>query len=196
MSGSLLIFILTSTLLVIILWTRAHLKKRNRTFHARELQRFPNFTPRLVLEGGQKVNGIAIDPEMFSFAVLAPWGVKVLSYEDLVDVEIVKNGSSLTVTDRLSQIGGAAVGGVLLGGAGLLLGGLSGRKHQIEKIHSLSLRLYLRDMDYPVHEVPLFVSEGTLANHPSVTAAARSLTEWHGRLMAILDWKRTIAAYG
>ena len=51
---------------------------------------------------------------------------------------------------------GAAVGAVLLGPFGLLLGGLSGSKRQKERVNELSLKVILADHNAPVHRVIFF----------------------------------------
>jgi hypothetical protein len=56
-------------------------------------------------------------------------------------------------TNRGGQAVGAAVGAALLGPAGLLLGGLTGSKQNIEQVDKLSLKIYTNDLINPVHEI-------------------------------------------
>ncbi len=51
-----------------------------------------------------------------------------IAWSDLNSVEIEKNGQSVQQTNRGSQVMGAAVGAVLLGPLGLLVGGVTGSK--------------------------------------------------------------------
>lgn len=62
-------------------------------------------------------------------------------YKDIIEVELVMDGEILTSTSRGSQLGGALVGGVLLGGAGAVVGGLSGKKSSKETVSQIYIKL-------------------------------------------------------
>lgn len=81
-------------------------------------------------------------------------------WSDISAVEIEKNGQSLTQTNRGSQAMGAAVGAVLLGPVGLLMGGLTGSKRQKERINELSLKILIDDRTAPVHRIVFFRMKG------------------------------------
>ena len=49
------------------------------------------------------------------------------SLKDLLQVEIIEDNVTITKTSRTSQVGGAIVGGMLAGGVGAVIGGLSGK---------------------------------------------------------------------
>src|SRR5690625_2106720 len=53
---------------------------------------------------------------------------------DIIESEVVVDSHTITKTARGSQIGGAAVGGVLLGGVGAIIGGLSGGTGSFEQV--------------------------------------------------------------
>ncbi len=96
-------------------------------------------------DGGQIVLGTAARPVEYDTS-------------RLVSVEIVKDGASISSTNRGSQVAGAALGAALLGPAGLLLGGLSGSKRSRATVHSLALKLIMDDRAQPVHTVEFFRS--------------------------------------
>ena len=148
----------------------------------------PNFQPAIIEDAGKMSIGLAIDPNSKQFALLPKkQPPKLYAFSDLVAVEVQKNGQSLETTNRGSQIAGAAVGAVLLGPLGLLVGGLSGSKKKVETVRELSLKLYLTDLRHPVTELVFFKSS---SNHKptdfAVTEAAKRLDEWYGRLRTIV----------
>lgn len=148
----------------------------------------PNFKPAVVEDAGKMSIGLAIDPNSEQFALLPKkQPPKLYAYSDLVAAEVQKNGQSLETTNRGSQIAGAAVGAVLLGPLGLLVGGLSGSKKKVETVRELSLKLYLTDLKQPVVELVFFKSR---SSHKStdfaVTEAAKRLDNWYGRLRTII----------
>src|SRR3954463_9667577 len=48
------------------------------------------------------------------------------SFDQIAAVEVQENGATVSTTNRGSQLAGAAIGGLALGGVGALIGGLSG----------------------------------------------------------------------
>lgn len=76
-----------------------------------------------------------------------------VAWSNLSGCEIERNGETVTTTNRGSQAMGAAVGAILLGPAGLLLGGLTGSKRNVQKVKELSLKVTIDDRVAPVHRI-------------------------------------------
>jgi len=153
------------------------------------LARLDDFTPVVSYTGKFGECGIALDVTRNKFAILNPLAgaeTKVFSFSDLIAVEVCKNGSSLQKTNRGSQVVGAALGAALLGPAGLLLGGLTGSKRNIEKIDKLSLKVYTNDLVNPVYEVVFHNMSGSKPDSLIVKSAMAELDAWHGRFKTIL----------
>jgi len=114
--------------------------------------------------------------------VPAKWPI---TYKQLISSEVVEDGHSLTETRRGSQIGGAIVGGVLLGGVGAVIGGLSGKKRTISEVHKVALRVTIESTAFPVIEIP-FLAIKVRRDSPLYVNAQTGATEWHGRLTALI----------
>ena len=133
---------------------------------------------------------IAIDFSQKKIAVVdqnSPGRPSVFRYSDIVAVEICRNGSSLIKTDRASQAVGAAVGAILLGPAGLLIGGLTAARTAEEEVRKLSIKIYTNDARSPVREVVLFESSPALSAEYVEQAYGSKLDEWYGRLRVIVE---------
>jgi hypothetical protein len=132
--------------------------------------------------------GISIDPENSLFAVMGRTGpTNVFRFDDLVAVDVVQNDSSRQVTNRKSQALGVAVGGVLLGPAGMLIGGLSGSKRIDTKVTKLALKITTNHLHTPVIEIPFFLDpSGQKIDSDEVRLATLALEQWVGRFQAIL----------
>lgn len=132
--------------------------------------------------------GIAIDGTRRKFAILQGDNTpKVFDFSQLTAVEVMRDGSSITKTNRGGQAAGAAVGALLLGPAGLLLGGLTGSKRSIETISKLSLMIYVSDFIQPAYEVVFHQHLGSGGTKVSdLTMTMNELNAWHGRMQAIL----------
>lgn len=102
-------------------------------------------------------------------------------WSDISAVEVEKNGQSITQTNRGSQVMGAAVGAVLLGPVGLLMGGLSGSKRHKERVNELSLKVLIDDRRAPVHRITFFrmSGNGTDAQNRLLKGPASQLEHFH-----------------
>lgn len=65
---------------------------------------------------------------------------KVFQFDDLIDYELIADDSTI----KKSGIGSAAVGGLLFGGVGAIVGGAAGRK-SLDAINSLKIRISTKD---------------------------------------------------
>lgn len=83
---------------------------------------------------------------------------KVYNYKDLLEVEILEDGDSTIKTSRGSQIGGMLIGGLMLGGVGAIIGGLSGKKKQIDTVERIDLKIIVNDMKNPIFVLNVFQS--------------------------------------
>jgi hypothetical protein len=109
--------------------------------------------------------------------VEAPWS-------DINAVEIEKNGQSIQQTNRGSQVMGAAVGALLLGPLGLLMGGVTGSKRQRERINELGLKVVIDNREAPLHRIVFFQSKGSGVDAQShmLKEPARKMEHFHALL--------------
>lgn len=151
------------------------------------LSNIPDFQPAIVFEGSSGNAGLALDPTNNKFAIArGAHNTKVFNFSDLVGVEVLRNGSSIHKTNRGGQVAGAAVGAVLLGPVGLLLGGLTGSKRSVQKIDRLSLKIFTNDLITPVHEIVFYNVPGSKPESKEVKRASQRLDSWHARFQTIL----------
>lgn len=170
-------------------------KSQNREME-RQIESLPAFSPALRFVQPDMALGLFLDPESCQFAIVrqkqAP---RLYDFDQLVAVDVERDGTSLQMTNRGSQMMGAAVGGVLLGGLGLLIGGLTGSKRNEERVKRLSLKLFTNDLHNPVTEVVFFdFPQGVKPDSDLVKLSAQHLDEWYGRFRTILQRNQQSAA--
>lgn len=85
---------------------------------------------------------------------------EVYSQDDLLSFEYLENNSSITKGG--TSIGKAAVGAALLGGAGMVLGGLSGKKKTKEKVTSMQLVVTFRNNKNKIKTETIRYASGSL----------------------------------
>lgn len=98
-------------------------------------------------------------------------------FSEISSVEIIKNGSSVTTTNRGSQLLGAAVGGIALGGVGLLAGALTGSKKTNERVLDISLKITVDDNVRPLQVVKLFKSIDPKGTEPTSILIQPAITQ-------------------
>ena len=75
---------------------------------------------------------------------------RIIPYKDIVGVEILQDDVVISKKSTSRTIGGALVGGVLFGGAGAVVGGLSGDAELSKEVKSMKLKILVNDLDAPV----------------------------------------------
>lgn len=94
-------------------------------------------------------NFVAFDEENKQWATLSTFRGKVketYNYSDIVNFELIEDGSSVAS----GGLGRALVGGALFGGAGAIVGGVTGRKKTKGICNSLKLKVTVKDINKPV----------------------------------------------
>lgn len=188
-------FLIAAIIVGIIVWIMSAVTSGKLKYIDQRLQRIPDFTQSISYKSGQCDNAIAIDVQREKIAVITNPATSitldpiVYCFSDLVAAEIVRDDASVTKTNRGSQVAGAEVGGVLLGPAGLLVGGLSASRRHEDKIRKLSLKLYSNNLMHPVQEVVFWDSGATGTDPKLLQPVLAELDQWYGRLRAILERK-------
>ena len=104
----------------------------------------------------------------------------------ITQIEVLRDGASITSTNRGSQLAGAAIGGLALGGVGLLLGGLTGSKRNQNTITSIAIKVMVDDGVAPIHSIEFFKSpdkKGTDSQNEFVISAAQKVDHFHALLV-------------
>ncbi len=112
---------------------------------------------------------------------------RVFSYKNLLSVEIFEDGETVTSTVRSSQIGGALIGGLVLGGAGAIIGGLSGKTKTSGEVEKIVLRLVVNHTKYPLHEIYFLNSEnGNSKKTEFYQYAMQQARHWHSLIEVLI----------
>lgn len=91
-------------------------------------------------------NYLFIMDDFFKVLVLiGPTGREILNYSDIIEVSYEENGTQLFTKSAGRTVGGAIVGGVLMGGAGAIVGGLSGASKQNKEVKNMDIKILLRN---------------------------------------------------
>lgn len=155
-------------------------------FFDQVLQQIEGFNPVASRLGSDGKTGIAIDAERREMCFLTRAGPTFLSeripYAMVLSSEICEDGTTLSKTNRGSQLAGAAVGGVLLGGLGAIVGGLSGSSRTVETVRKLELVVTVNDAANPMRRLVFLEGTETKRNSMLYKLVSDAAQEWHARI--------------
>lgn len=107
-----------------------------------------------------------------------PWG-------SIASVDVIRDGTSITSTNRGSQVMGGAIGGVLFGPLGLLIGGVTGSKRTHQRVSQIALKIIVDDRVTPIYTIEFLRVPGSGADpgHKLVKDAASRAEHVHALLV-------------
>ncbi len=129
--------------------------------------------------------GLAVDDSSKQLCIIHGHSTRLYDYKDIIESEVVIDGKSVTKTSRASQFVGTAIGGVLAGGVGAIIGGLSGSTSTKEKVKGVSLKLIVNDTENPVHLIDFIELTNTGSTVPE--QALKEAKSWHDLLSVIIN---------
>ena len=118
---------------------------------------YPNDTSFLVVDFEQKQIAVGLQKARRS-PPEDPYRLSI-AFSDIVQAEIVRDGTQIATTNRGSQILGTAVGAVALGGVGAVIGGLSASQTTLNGAKRIAIRITVDNTKKPVHEVTFYKSK-------------------------------------
>jgi hypothetical protein len=132
------------------------------------------------------VVGIAIDGQSKQVCLINGESLRLVKYGDIIESEIITEGDTITKTSRASQLAGAAVGGLLLGGVGAIIGGVSGKKVTNKNVNDVWLKLLINDTSYPVHLIDFIDKIANTDVKTSPKIALKEAQKWHDLISIII----------
>lgn len=181
-------FLFIAVGLVIFILPGKSISKRKQEMELK-LKSIDDFNSTQQIIGCDGKSGLAIDEAQRKLCLITNNGTsvsqRVIGYKDILSVELFEGGTSVTKTVRSSQIGGALVGGLLLGGVGALVGGLSGKTETSGKINRIDLRLIVNDTNAPLHDLA-FMNFADKKDGIIYTQAMQMARRWHGILEVLV----------
>jgi hypothetical protein len=120
--------------------------------------------------------------EKFSFSA------KYFAHTDILESKIVEDGASVTETSRASQIGGAIVGGMIAGGVGAMIGGLSGKKTTNQTVKSLKLQFIMNSTANPTQEMTFIEDpKGVSKESDYYKGVISNIQDWHNLISVLIN---------
>ncbi|WP_420417415.1 zinc ribbon domain-containing protein [Pacificispira sp.] len=149
----------------------------------------------------QNQAGIAVDTSQRKAVLITGHSDRDVPFSNILGSEILIDNATVTSTNRGSQLTGAAVGGLLAGGVGAMIGGLSGSTTSRTGVRKVTLRIAVDDFHRPYHDIDLLdwshSDKGILPGSTMEGALKEAVQQaelWHGRISSIIRENDAIAA--
>ena len=86
--------------------------------------------------------------------------------KDLISTEVIVDGQTIVKTTKNSSLGRAAVGGILFGGAGAIVGAISSGEKSVSNsvINGIDLRLTINNTDTPILNINFLTFKSIFGN--------------------------------
>jgi len=114
------------------------------------------FVSSTTITGAKNRYQFLVDNENRKVCFIDECSKRIIPFEDIISVELVENGTTLSTKSTIRTVGGTLVGGALAGGAGAIVGGLSGNSKQVQKVSDVQIRMRIRDLENPVLVIKCF----------------------------------------
>lgn len=173
---------------MIYIFMRAGMRRRRQMMEVKaQLADAPNFTVQksiLKYDAGMHLNGIAMDDINSTLAFVMDGKIIFIKFSSIMRCDLVLDSETVSNTERGSQIVGAAVGALLAGGVGAIIGGLSGGKRSKRKLSEIALKVVVDDLRTPMYVIPIYSEKK--ARTPT-KKELREVDEWHSLLQVIIS---------
>lgn len=88
--------------------------------------------------------------------------IRTIKFEDIISVELLENNSIISKKSTLRILGGGLIGGAVAGGAGAVVGGLSGSSKNKKMVSTVSIKILLKNIHNPNLVIKCFDSKTML----------------------------------
>lgn len=175
--------------IVAVAWVQSSFLSEKQVEISTALQSLNNFSVTQVVVSEDGKTGLAIDENKkklcFANCLNGKVSLDEIGYQDILASEIVENGETVTKTSRGSQVAGAVIGGLVFGGIGAVVGGLSGNTKSSSRIRTLDLQVTVKNVRTPIRVIN-FLNHETNKNSVHYTSALKAATHWHGIISVLL----------
>ena len=126
--------------------------------NANKIAGLENFTLSKEVKGVDNIYTFAVDVVHQKIAYIKGDYTKILQFSDIMSVDIVEDSITIWQKSSMQTVGRAIVGGVIGGGTGAIIGGLSGNTKQGKKVSKVQVIIKIRDINNPTLTIDCFDS--------------------------------------
>lgn len=111
-----------------------------------------------------------MDDFFHKLVIVTPDTYEIFNYADIIEISYEEDGTALFTKSAARTVGGALVGGALLGKAGAVIGGLSGGSAQHKEVNSMQIKILLRNVEKTTYVLDFKQRSSTLKTSSDLDA--------------------------
>lgn len=115
-----------------------------------------DFVPSQKIVGVEDFYTFMIDDTHEQICYLDSTKKHIIPYDKIIKVELIEDGTTISSKSTMRTIGGTLVGGMLAGGVGAVVGGLSGNSKNLKKVSAIQVKISIRDLNVPSITIDAF----------------------------------------
>ena len=166
------------------------LSSRVETAIEKQIRSLDDFDPADIYISKLNFVGVAIDVNRKEILLSDLETFRRFKIHSIVSCEILEDDIQLAYANRGSQLTGVAIGGILLGGVGAVIGGLSGSRRTVNKVKRIVMRFVTDDFETPNHDIVFLdamLDQNAVERGSSTYKETLEIAElWHSRVRAMM----------
>ncbi|MCM1224129.1 MAG: SHOCT domain-containing protein [Lachnospiraceae bacterium] len=153
-------FILVLALIIIAGVAQANSKKKEVSERNERLNKVQSsvddFKPSVTVTGIDNLYRFSVDNDSQRVLLIRNGMKTIIPFDKIMSVSIDEDNTQIMSKSSLRTVGGTLIGGALAGGAGAIVGGLSGNSTIKKKVSKVQVVLKLRDLNNPSISIDCF----------------------------------------
>lgn len=155
---------------IIQVWMNDKERKRKGKEIEEKISSLKDFVQSSSVKGINNTYSFLVDNVHKKVAYVSPTNKTVIPYEQIISVELLEEGKTVSKKSTMRTIGGALIGGAIGGGVGAIIGGLSGASAETKKVSLIQVKIRLSDMNSPSFTITTFNARTMTVEGKPITA--------------------------
>lgn len=150
-TAAIIVFLIIAVFIIGLIIASSNSKKvqeRGASFTSK-IKYTENFHPSRIVNGVDNLYQFSVDNTSKKILYLKGNAKLVIDYSKVISVHVVEDNTVISNKSLFRTVGGALIGGAIAGGAGMIVGGLTGPSKEKKKVSCVKVVIGLRDMKTP-----------------------------------------------
>jgi hypothetical protein len=110
----------------------------------------------------------------------------IYDYSKILQCELVIDGETISKKSTGSAVGRAVLGGILTGGIGAIIGGVTGKSSQKQTIKNMDLKIIINDTTNPIFKINFYTGH-TIKGSAAYKAKYAEIEKWNAIISGLIS---------
>lgn len=127
--------------------------------YSKRISDINGYKPSRIVNGVDNLYQFSVDNTSKKILYLTGNTKMIIDYSKVISVQVVEDNTVISNKSLFRTVGGALIGGAVAGGAGMIVGGLTGPSKEKKKVSCVKVVIGLRDINTPSITINCFDSK-------------------------------------